>query len=107
MWALALGSVAVAVGLAGLLLRRPRKMKSRRYGKLVEEVEGASPAREGRPATGPVYRSVLAQEAYPTLDGITTLYELFTASVAKYPDNACLGHRPQVLCCLYLAGWLP
>ena len=106
MWAVALGSLALAVGLAGLLLRRPRKMMPRRYGKLIAEVEGASPAREGKPAYGPVYRNVMAKEVYPTLDGITTLYELFTTSVDKYPDNVCLGHRPQVLCLLPVFGWL-
>ena len=104
MWAVALGSLALAVGLAGLLLRRPRKMKPRRYGKLVAEVEGAAQAREGKPACGPVYKNVLAQDVYPTLDGISTLYELFTSSVAKHADNMCLGHRPQVRCCLCLAG---
>lgn len=27
------------------------------------------------------------------MEGITTLYEAFSASVAKYPNNNCLGHR--------------
>ncbi|KAK9828036.1 hypothetical protein WJX81_003948 [Elliptochloris bilobata] len=71
-------------------------MAPHKYGKLVTEVEPATPARGGKPAYGPVYRNVTAREGYPTLEGITTLYELFSSSAAKYPDNPCLGHRPQV-----------
>ena len=95
MWALALGSFALAAGIV-LLLRRPRRMPRHQYGKLVAETEPGKPAQEGKPALGPTYRNVVAVDGYPTLEGVTTLYELFQNSVARYPDNACLGHRPQV-----------
>jgi hypothetical protein len=95
MWALALGSLALAAGLAGLLLRR-RRMKPHKYGRLVTEVGDAQPSAEGRPAVGPTYRNVVATEGYATLEGVRTLYELFQSSAEKYADNPCLGHRPQV-----------
>lgn len=97
MWALALGSLALAAGLAGLLLSRPRRrMKPHKYGRMVSEVAPAEPSGEGRPAVGPTYRNVVATEGYPTLEGVSTLYELFQSSAEKYADNPCLGHRVEV-----------
>jgi long-chain acyl-CoA synthetase len=62
-------------------------------GNLLIEVSPAVPASENTLATGPVYRNVAAKDEYASLPGITTLYELFSASAAKYPDNKCLGKR--------------
>lgn len=39
-------------------------------------------------------RNVAAKDSWPTLPGVTTLYELFENSVKKYPNNKCLGWRP-------------
>ena len=39
-------------------------------------------------------RNVAAKGGFPTLNGVTTLYDLFEQSVSKYPDNKCLGWRP-------------
>jgi long-chain acyl-CoA synthetase len=38
----------------------------------------------------------VAKEAFPALDGATTLFELFQRSVGKYPNNECLGRRETV-----------
>lgn len=38
-------------------------------------------------------RAAIAKDGPPTLDGITSLYEMFSSSVAKYGDNNCIGHR--------------
>lgn len=35
-----------------------------------------------------------AKSGFPTLDGVSTLYDLFERSVAKFPDSKCLGWRP-------------
>ncbi|KAH7620805.1 putative Long chain acyl-CoA synthetase 4 [Nannochloris sp. 'desiccata'] len=59
----------------------------------IVEVGPPKPAANGKPATGPEYRAVIAKDGPPTLAGITTLYEAFSASVVKYPTNNCLGHR--------------
>ena len=40
-----------------------------------------------------LFRAVIAKDGPPTLDGISSLYEMFSNSVAKYGDNNCLGHR--------------
>ena len=64
---------------------------------LLHEVEPAQPSNgKGSVAKGPVYRNVVAKDNYPTLDGVKTLYELFTRSAKRYAKNPCLGSRPQV-----------
>jgi long-chain acyl-CoA synthetase len=35
----------------------------------------------------------MALDGSPALPGITTLYEMFTKSVERFPDNDCLGRR--------------
>lgn len=37
---------------------------------------------------------MVAKDSWPTLGGVSTLYELFEKSVKTYPDNKCLGWRP-------------
>ena len=41
-------------------------------------------------------RNVAAKGGFPTLNGVSTLYDLFEQSVSKYPDNKCLGWRPII-----------
>jgi len=41
----------------------------------------------------PVWAASISKEEIPKLDGAETLYELFSNSVEKYPDRACLGFR--------------
>lgn len=64
--------------------------------KYIVEVAPGKAATANTPATGPEYRNVIAKDGPPKLDGITTLYELFQASVKKYGPTPCLGHRPVV-----------
>lgn len=61
--------------------------------KYLHEVAPAQAANGSKPAVGPEYRNVLAKDGPPSLDGVTTLYELFQRSVKKYANNKCLGHR--------------
>ena len=64
---------------------------------LLVEVEAAQPSKgEGTVAIGPTYKNVIAKDAYPTLDGVKTLYELFNSSAKRYAKNPCLGSRKQV-----------
>ena len=60
--------------------------------KFVVEVEPAKQAVDGKPSAGPVYRSVVAKDGYPTIKP-TTLYEMFDSSVKAYGDRECLGKR--------------
>lgn len=46
-----------------------------------------------KPSAGPIYRAAAFRDTYPTLDGVTTLYELFSKSVGQYGDADCLGWR--------------
>ena len=39
-------------------------------------------------------RNELSKDGWPTLNGVTTLYELFESSVSKFSNNKCLGWRP-------------
>lgn len=46
--------------------------------RFVFEVEKAREAAEGRPATGPVYRSVLARDGFPPpADGMESCWDVF------------------------------
>ena len=63
---------------------------------LVYEASPAEPASAGKPARGPEYRVLGAKKGWPTLEGVTTLYELWTKSVEKYGPRRCLGWRPKV-----------
>jgi long-chain acyl-CoA synthetase len=53
-----------------------------------------SPQEGDKNALSPIYRNVAAKSGFPTLGGVSTLYDLFERSVAKYPDSKCLGWRP-------------
>ncbi len=57
-------------------------------------VGDARPASADKPSAGPIYRNVLAKDGPLKLEA-STLYELFTRSVEKYPDNLCLGKRDK------------
>lgn len=41
----------------------------------------------------PIYRRPSSKNGFPTLDGVTTLYELFSKSAEKFADLPALGHR--------------
>jgi hypothetical protein len=84
----------VGVGLIAIkAIRGSREMVQADY--LLAEYEPADAKAD--PAVGPTYRNVCALDGYPsTLEGAETLYELFTSSVERFADNACLGTRPKV-----------
>ncbi|KAI8471525.1 MAG: hypothetical protein J3K34DRAFT_416911 [Monoraphidium minutum] len=48
---------------------------------------------EGDATHSPIYRRNTSKDGYPTLEGVATLYELFSKSVEKYADLPALGHR--------------
>ncbi|CAN4075894.1 unnamed protein product [Withania somnifera] len=61
------------------------------------EVEPAKPAKDGKPAVGPVYRSLFAKNGFPSpIDGLDSCWDIFRLSVEKYPNNRMLGHRKIV-----------
>ena len=60
------------------------------------EASPAVPASAGKPARGPEYRVLAAKKGWPKLEGVETLYELWTTSVEKYGPRRCLGWRPKV-----------
>ena len=57
------------------------------------EVSPGQQAQNGQLATTPIYRAASAKDKMATLEGITTLYDLFQSSVQKYGDRECLGWR--------------
>lgn len=63
---------------------------------LLYEASPAVLASAGKPARGPEYRVLAAKEGRPKLEGVSTLYELWTTSVEKYGPRRCLGWRPKV-----------
>lgn len=52
-----------------------------------------APIGEGDANHSPIYRLTTSKDGFPKLDGVTTLYELFSKSVDKYADLPALGHR--------------
>jgi hypothetical protein len=87
--------LGIAVG-GGLTLARRFMVHRREKVDFLVEVAPPREASAGKPATGPTYRNVSAKDGFSVMDGIQTLYELFSSSVAKYPNNSCLGYRPKV-----------
>lgn len=41
-----------------------------------------------------IYRRASSKNGFPTLDGVTTLYELFSRSAEAHADLPALGRRP-------------
>ncbi|KAK3016062.1 hypothetical protein RJ639_007549 [Escallonia herrerae] len=65
--------------------------------RFIVEVEPATAASDGKPARGPVYRSVLAKDGFPApIDGMDSCWDIFRVSVEKYPNNPMLGRREVV-----------
>jgi len=62
----------------------------------VVEIGSDRPASSAVPSASKIFRHASAKDGFPTLDGISSLYELFTQSVEKFPSNKCLGHRPKL-----------
>ncbi|KAI8025887.1 Long chain acyl-CoA synthetase 4 [Camellia lanceoleosa] len=58
--------------------------------KFVVEIEKAKEAANGRPSMGPVYRNLLGKDGFrPLTPGIDSCWDIFRASVEKFPTNEC------------------
>ncbi|GAA0151961.1 ligase [Lithospermum erythrorhizon] len=65
--------------------------------KLIIEVEPLKEAKDGRPSTGPVYRSLFAKNGFPQpIHGLDSCWDIFRMAVEKYPNNRMLGRREEV-----------
>ncbi|XP_060180127.1 long chain acyl-CoA synthetase 4-like [Lycium barbarum] len=65
--------------------------------RFIIEVEPAKPGKDGKPAVGPVYRSLFAKDGFPpSIDGLDSCWDIFRLSVEKYPNNRMLGRRKIV-----------
>jgi long-chain acyl-CoA synthetase len=62
--------------------------------KNLHESEPARQATETKPSASPVFRHISCKDGFPSLP-VETLYELFSKSVVAFPNNRCLGVRPQ------------
>ncbi|CAL4910493.1 unnamed protein product [Urochloa decumbens] len=59
------------------------------------KVEDGKPGKDGHPAVGPVFRSVLAKDGFPQLEAdMKTSWDVFRVAADKYPNNRMLGWRP-------------
>ena len=66
----------------------------RRRGKMLYEVAPSKPGSgSDQPSAGPTYRANYAQNGFPTLEGVNSLYEVFQKSVQECATKECLGHR--------------
>ncbi|XP_059308961.1 long chain acyl-CoA synthetase 4-like [Lycium ferocissimum] len=65
--------------------------------RFIIEVEPAKEAKDGKPAVGPVYRSLFAKDGFPPpINGLESCWDIFRLSVEKYPNNRMLGRRKIV-----------
>ncbi|KAG9143162.1 hypothetical protein Leryth_021368 [Lithospermum erythrorhizon] len=65
--------------------------------KLIVEVEAGKEGKDGKPSTGPVYRSLFAKDGFPPpIPGLDSCWDIFRMSVEKYPNNRMLGRREEV-----------
>ncbi|KAJ8538631.1 hypothetical protein K7X08_029927 [Anisodus acutangulus] len=65
--------------------------------RFIIEVEPGKPAKDGKPAVGPVYRSLFSKDGFPPpIDGLDSCWDIFRLSVEKYPNNRMLGCRKIV-----------
>lgn len=62
---------------------------------LLAEVAPGRPASGGKPAVGPTYRNKHAKDGFPTITGVTTLYELFRSAQASSGLAHCVGVNPD------------
>ncbi|XP_020521081.1 long chain acyl-CoA synthetase 1 isoform X2 [Amborella trichopoda] len=57
-------------------------------------VEDGKEGKDGKPAVGPVYRNVLSKDGFPPpIPDMNTSWDVFRASIEKYPSNKMLGWR--------------
>ncbi|XP_073302440.1 long chain acyl-CoA synthetase 4-like [Primulina huaijiensis] len=62
--------------------------------RFIVEVEPSTPAKDGNPSMGPVYRSIFAKDGFPEpIPGLDCCWDIFRLSVEKYPNNRMLGRR--------------
>ena len=67
-------------------------MKEKRW---IHEIAPAEPSNDGKPGSGPTYRSVMVPkgETFKPLAEVTTLYDSFLRSSKLYADRPALGFR--------------
>lgn len=66
-----------------------------KVGRYAVEVADGKPAISGGSVeVGPTIRNVAAVKEFPSIDGVSTLYELFTKSAKTYGQRKCLGWKP-------------
>ena len=68
----------------------------KRVGPVTVEVEPSRESSGSRPSQSAVYRNISAGsgELITKFEGSATAFDIFRASVARYPDRNCLGWRP-------------
>lgn len=70
------------------------RLTNRQIGRYAIQVEdGKAAVAGGAVEVGPTIRNAAAA-SFPTIDGVTTLFELFRKSVSTYGPRKCLGWRP-------------
>ncbi|XVF53064.1 hypothetical protein PTKIN_Ptkin05aG0069500 [Pterospermum kingtungense] len=58
------------------------------------QVEEGKAASDGKPSTGPIFRSCFAENGFPApVPGMESCWDIFRMSVEKYPNNPMLGRR--------------
>lgn len=86
----------VGAVLGGYVIARKTMVARRKKVNFLVETAPPREATASKPGTGPTYRNVSAKDGFSKLEGVSTLYELFSRSVEKFPSNPCLGYRPKV-----------
>lgn len=67
----------------------------RAVGPVTVAVEPVREGRDGKPSQSAVYRNIHGVDGLPTtVNGFSTMFDVFKHSVGQFPDRKCLGWRP-------------
>ncbi|KAG6489441.1 hypothetical protein ZIOFF_050710 [Zingiber officinale] len=73
---------------------KEQKLRCRIMANFTVQVESGRRGKDGSPSVGPVYRSILAKDAFLSLEpGSNTSWDVFRVAAEKFPMNRMLGWR--------------
>ena len=67
--------------------------KAAKYRRLRERFLYIAATADSRASVSETVRNKVAKDSFVALQGVNSLYEVFERSVARWPDNKCLGRR--------------
>ena len=67
--------------------------KAAKYRRLRDRFLHVAATADPRASVSETVRNKVAKDSFVALQGVSSLYEVFQRSVARWPNNSCLGRR--------------